>query len=548
MKTIRIISLILSLCAIAVAMPAAAQETGTLPKGAKWKTIKYKKGSFHECVYSIVGYVRKKQFVENQTITIRYGVGKNLEDTIASGRYYVKDGTAYLEGTFNTYLRYKWSRDWSIYGKYSRAHDGGYINKHYPIYMEGIFRISNAEEGNGLEAKSKGELRLTPVEVTAYSLRGYNMTIHKKQGNTIIYPFLRGYRNIMSIELHERDSTPETSIVNFESGDRFEGVIDYEIKDSVKFVVGDEGLIKSGTYYYTNGDKFEGTAVEYKVYNYDDRIKVVPELGTYYYANGDKFEGTFSRNKPDSGPYYYANGDKFEGTFSRNKPDSGIYYYANGDKFIGNLTTKFSSTVRKEKPIPIFTNGKTIFVDGEEVEGNWLYKYESEIGDLGAAADSLEYHLNHSKTLIELRDGVRRAYALKKREEAILAEQKQREEAKKRKEKAELAEQKRKEKAELKKRLVAKYGSRYGTLLANGEIAVGMTEEMVCEVVIKGLYKISRTVRNGRTITLWYYDDREYSAFVAFTGYFDKRLLLAPSFPSAMTFVNDRLTDIKYNY
>lgn len=465
MKTIRIISLILSLCAIAVAMPAAAQETGTLPKGAEWKTIKYKKGSFHDCVYSIVGYVRKKQFVENQTITIRYGVGENLEDIIASGKYYVKDGTAYLEGTFNTYLMYnwsrEWSREWSRVGKYSRARDGGYINKHYPIYLKGIFRISNAEEGNGLEVKSKGELRLTPVEVKEYSLRGENMVIHKKQGNTIIYPFfIEGYSNIKSIELHERDSTPETSIVNFESGDRFEGVIDYEIKDSVKFVVGDEGLIKSGTYYYTNGDKF-----------------------------------------------------------------------------IGDLTSEFSSSVRKEKPMPIFVVGKTIFADGEEVEENWLYKYVSEIGDLGIAADSLKYHLNHSKTLIELRDGVRRAYALKKREEAILAEQKQREEAKKRK-----------EKAELKKRLVAKYGSRYGTLLANGKIAVGMTEEMVCEVVIKGLYKISRTVRNGRTITLWYYDDREYSAFVAFTGYFDKRLLLAPSFPSAMTFVNDRLTDIKYNY
>ena len=465
MKTIRIISLILSLCAIAVAMPAAAQETGTLPKGAEWKTIKYKKGSFHDCVYSIVGYVRKKQFVENQTITIRYGVGENLEDIIASGKYYVKDGTAYLEGTFNTYLMYnwsrEWSREWSRVGKYSRARDGGYINKHYPIYLKGIFRISNAEEGNGLEVKSKGELRLTPVEVKEYSLRGENMVIHKKQGNTIIYPFfIEGYSNIKSIELHERDSTLETSIVNFESGDRFEGVIDYEIKDSVKFVVGDEGLIKSGTYYYTNGDKF-----------------------------------------------------------------------------IGDLTSEFSSSVRKEKPMPIFVVGKTIFADGEEVEENWLYKYVSEIGDLGIAADSLKYHLNHSKTLIELRDGVRRAYALKKREEAILAEQKQREEAKKRK-----------EKAELKKRLVAKYGSRYGTLLANGKIAVGMTEEMVCEVVIKGLYKISRTVRNGRTITLWYYDDREYSAFVAFTGYFDKRLLLAPSFPSAMTFVNDRLTDIKYNY
>lgn len=503
MKTIRIISLILSLCAIAVAMPASAQETGTLPKGAEWKTIKYKKGSFHECVYSIVGYVRKKQFVENQTITIRYGVGKNLEDTIASGRYYVKDGTAYLEGTFNTYLRYKWSRDWSIYGNNSRARDGGYINKHYPIYLKGIFRISNAEEGNGLEVKSKGELRLTPVEVKEYSLRGENMVIHKKQGNTIIYPFfIEGYSNIKSIELHERDSTPETSIVNFESGDRFEGVIDYEIKDSVKFVVGDEGLIKSGTYYYTNGDKFEGTAVD--LTDYANGRKVYPKLGTYYYANGDKF--------------------------------------------IGDLTSEFSSSVRKEKPMPIFVVGKTIFADGEEVEENWLYKYVSEIGDLGIAADSLKYHLNHSKTLIELRDGVRRAYALKKREEAILAEQKQREEAKKRKEKAKLAEQKRKEKAELKKRLVAKYGSRYGTLLANGKIAVGMTEEMVCEVVIKGLYKISRTVRNGRTITLWYYDDREYSAFVAFTGYFDKRLLLAPSFPSAMTFVNDRLTDIKYNY
>ena len=215
--------------------------------------------------------------------------------------------------------------------------------------------------------------------------------------------------------------------------------------------------------------------------------------------------------------------------------ESGAYYYANGDKFIGDLTSKFSSTVRKEKPMPIFKYGKTIFADGEEVEENWLYKYVSEIGDLGIAADSLKYHLNHSKTLIELRDGVRRAYALKKREEAKLAEQKQREEAK--------------EKAELKKRLVAKYGSRYGTLLANEEIAVGMTQEMVREVVPRGLYKISRTVRNGRTITLWYYDDREYSEFFrAFTGlYVDKRLI-APSLPSAMTFVNDRLTDIRYDY
>ncbi len=519
MKTIRIISLILSLCAIAVAMPAAAQETGTLPKGTQWKTIKYKKGSFHECVYSIVGYVRKKQFVENQTITIRYGVGENLGDTIASGRYYVKDGTAYLEGTFNTYLWYGWSREWSN----SRARDGGYIHKDYPIYMEGIFRISNAEEGNGLEVKSKGELRLTPVEVKEYSLRGSNMAIHKKQGNTIIYPFfIKGYYNIKSIELHERDSTPETSIVNFENGDRFEGAIDYGIIDSVVFVVGHEGLIKSGTYYYTNGDKFEGTAVDYKYYA--DSIKVYPKLGTYYYANGDKFEGTFSDDEPDSGTYYYANGDKFEGTFSGDEPDSGTYYYANGDKFIGDLTTKFRSSVRKEKPMPIFTDGKTIFADGEEVEGNWLHKYESGIGSQGAAAESLRYHLNHSKTLIELRDGVRRAYALKKGEEA-------------------------KEKAELKKRLVAKYGSRYGTLLANEEIAVGMTQEMVREVVPRGLYKISRTVRNGRTITLWYYDDREYSEFFrAFTGLYVDKKLIAPSLPSSMTFVNDRLTNIEYDY
>ena len=439
--------------------------------------------------------------------------GCHLEETIASGKYYVKDGTAYLEGTYNTYVRYEWSR----YG----------IDKHYPIYSKGIFRISNAEEGNGLEVKSKGELRLTPVEVKEYFLRGENMVIHKKQGNTIIYPFLRRYSNIKSIELHERDSTPETSIVNFENGDRFEGVIDYEIKDSVEFVVGDEGLIKSGTYYYANGDKFEGT------------LSGGEPWGTYYYANGDKFEGTLSGGEPWSGTYYYANGDKYvkdgsviTGCYHYPNGDkmvinedgkSGAYYYANGDKFIGDLTTKFISSVRKEKPMPIFVEGKIIFADGEEVEGNWLYKYESEIGSRGAAADSLKYHLNHSKTLIELRDGVRRAYALKKREEA-------------------------KEKTELKKRLVAKYGSRYGTLLANEEIAVGMTQEMVREVVPRGLYKISRTVRNGRTITLWYYDDRGNSnsdSFWLFLSGFhvDKRKT-----PSSMTFVNDRLTNIEYDY
>jgi hypothetical protein len=40
----------------------------------------------------------------------------------------------------------------------------------------------------------------------------------------------------------------------------------------------------------------------------------VINIGTFYYLNGDKYEGEWNEDKRDGiGVYYYMNGDKYEG-------------------------------------------------------------------------------------------------------------------------------------------------------------------------------------------------------------------------------------------
>ena len=54
--------------------------------------------------------------------------------------------------------------------------------------------------------------------------------------------------------------------------------------------------------------------------------------GTYYYNNGDRFEGKWKKNKREGrGIFYYNNGDRYEGDFKNDiREGKGIIYKNNG--------------------------------------------------------------------------------------------------------------------------------------------------------------------------------------------------------------------------
>ena len=55
--------------------------------------------------------------------------------------------------------------------------------------------------------------------------------------------------------------------------------------------------------------------------------------GTYYYKNGEKYEGEYKdAKKHGQGTYYYNNGNKYEGGFKNNDMHGkGTFYFKNGE-------------------------------------------------------------------------------------------------------------------------------------------------------------------------------------------------------------------------
>jgi hypothetical protein len=71
-----------------------------------------------------------------------------------------------------------------------------------------------------------------------------------------------------------------------------------------------------------------------------EKVRSEVSVGTYYYANGDKYEGEWVAGK-GKGTLHYANGDKYDGELKNNKKNGkgklieimvGTMNYANGDK------------------------------------------------------------------------------------------------------------------------------------------------------------------------------------------------------------------------
>ena len=106
-----------------------------------------------------------------------------------------------------------------------------------------------------------------------------------------------------------------TGTYYFANGDRYEG----EWKDGKR-----DG---QGIWYRSNGERYEGQ------WKYGE----ITGHGTYYFANGERCEGEWKDGEiVGRVTWYYSNGDRYEGEWKDGRQHGhGTYYFANGDHFKG---------------------------------------------------------------------------------------------------------------------------------------------------------------------------------------------------------------------
>ena len=244
------------------------------------------------------------------------------------------------------------------------------------------------------------------------------------------------------------------------------------------------------------------------------------------FRNGDSFRGTAQAFMESSG-------------YCKVVPKRGEYKYATGETFTGNY-----KKIDFDNDIIIPTEGETTFSDGKKATGDWLKPYRQDF-----SRGEWQTIYKNSNGLTEIRDN------------AIALQQKKYEE-KREKELAELREkmkEKRKKEAEERKKeakkrqLISKYGYRYGTLLAKGEIELGMTEAMVNEVYKKGWFDCNQSRYLWKRVDTWVFNKDKMLLTLAKEHGQDGVLsmLFLETFgltdlvvPSALQFVDGELTDI----
>lgn len=192
----------------------------------------------------------------------------------------------------------------------------------------------------------------------------------------------------------------------------------------------------------------------------------------------------------------------------------------NGDTFVGMLSDNLRINLSRSGPdlwnywyARVDGKGKYAFASGEEIESEG---YRNLSG----------YH-----------------YALERKKAAEAARQEQ---LRKEREAAERARQEklaRKQKAEeRRKRLIAKYGKHYGTLLADKKLELGMTKAMVNEVYRKNLYSVSQYKGGVEVWTMGNY------AGLMGGGFLGELVALGQlSMPRMLVFKNGKLIEIHRN-
>ncbi len=296
---------------------------------------------------------------------------------------------------------------------------------------------------------------------------------------------------------------------------------------------------KRGTYKFANGDVFEGEITtssirdgkmifssnhgtmtftlegvirfSYKTWTYPANCSFTgtikdkkPYTGTFDCTltteDGDRFTGRLSDGHFGYGKIEYANGDSFEGSFISDAPSSGKYYYGSiteitrvnhkweipaGCVFEGRIVP-FTGTVNME----ITNAAGDKFVgklnNGAPDEGTMFFAATgyTETGKWKDGLSPREYQIQqHAKE--RALDSITKAFVAQQRIKARADSQKHQAEEQK------------------KQAFVRKYGQRYGSLLYQGKLELGMTQQMCQEVIDIKSYDIGKSIRSGHRVETW---------------------------------------------
>ena len=300
---------------------------------------------------------------------------------------------------------------------------------------------------------------------------------------------------------------------------------------------------KRGTYKFAYGDIFEGEISEssiqnrkmifssglgtmifasegditlgYKIWHYPANCSFTgtikdkkPYTGTFDCTlttkDGDSFTGRLSDGHFGYGKIEYANGDTFEGNFISDTPSSGKYRYGSiteitranhkweipaGCVFEGNIVP-FTGTVNME--ITDATGDKFIgrLKNGVPDEGTMFFAAtgHTETGKWQDGLSPREYQIQQ-RAKERARDSITKAFVAQQRikDSLKLADEKQKHQTEKQKKQA----------------FIRKYGQRYGSLIYQGQLELGMTQQMCQEVIDIKSYDIGKSMRSGHRVETW---------------------------------------------
>lgn len=290
-----LLSFFLLVCSSAIASVLLAQDS-KLPEKAKLETILYQDADMIG-----VGYVYKKQFVENQHVTF---ISKSFRDKhFSSYRIKEKNGQTYLhERKSNTWVDLSSLKPF-ISGIYFTRNDTSYIkgivNPYDGFVCEGIFIFCNSKHNNKYflspSAKETQKFSLGMSGATSYQLTikegykaygkslgdGYSLKIDFPDKSKILTLESRVVKlnDLEGFSISDSDCLKklESVKIKFANGDSFSGTV-----TSASAFSGEELRLLRGKYTYSTGEEVIG---EYSKIRYDDGIIYVPK-GIITFSDG----------------------------------------------------------------------------------------------------------------------------------------------------------------------------------------------------------------------------------------------------------------------
>ena len=479
-----------------------------LPKGAKNKEI-----SFSDNGYVISCILSKNKPVEGKMMKISDG-----QKIILEGLYSIINGKSMVWGRYNYELD---GRPVSSYGKFyvSNGADELIMKSRKASALSVVVNKLDIWSGyyhdipcllNGTENDAYYHLSLNSKD-EKWCYKEFETNILKRTIN------LQDYDNIESLLLSDTLNVQ----IRLNDGWKFSGnaVGHLNGTNGVKFT-----FLDGEKTYWATGEKINVTRVYYNRYilnvknskgsKISEEILSLPASMEHIDLDSLWNKSYYLAHSPEI-TIKYANGDTYSGSFVVSGDiypvaTTGTYTYKNGDKFIGDLSGAHYGG------IPV--DGKTIFNNGKEKDGNWLKEYEDEL----TASQFISLYKEHAPSKVRdkaialidenyfnklvakaeeyERDGnltaAKNFYHLalaRKNSSAISARIK-------------LVEDK-----IYRQKLVDKYGSRFADNIINKRIETGMTKEM-CELVLNRVvgmdyYRVSSwTNFAGDEMETWEFD------------------------------------------